>query len=71
MLLRKMNKLQRPCQVLSELDKSIKKLKINCIGLIFTIFDHPVNAKPTELRIFVRKRVAKSYGTYHDLVLQE
>lgn len=69
--MRKMNKLQRPCQVLCESDKTIKKLKINCVGLVFTIFDHVVDAKPSDLRLFVRKRVAKTYGTYNDLVLKE
>lgn len=71
MLLRKMNKLQRPCQVLCEDNKTVKKLKINCVSLVFTIFDHELDSKITDFHIFIRKRVAKTYSTYHDLVLKE
>jgi hypothetical protein len=71
MLLRQLNKIQRPGIVLCDDQKTIKRLKINCIGLVFTIFDHPVTSKPDDLHIFIRERVAKSYDTYHDLILEE
>jgi hypothetical protein len=71
MLLRQLNKIQRPGVVLGEDQKTVKRLKINCIGLVFTIFDHELNSKPTDLHIFIRERVAKSYDTYHDLIIEE
>jgi hypothetical protein len=71
MLLRQLNKIQRPGEVLCDDAKTVKRLKINCIGLVFTIFDHPVQCKPSDLHIFIRERVAKNYGTYHDLVIEE
>ena len=71
MLLRQLNKIQRPGIVLCEDNKTIKRLKINCIGLVFTIFDHAVTCKPTDLHIFIRERIAKNYGAYHDLVIEE
>lgn len=71
MLLRQLNKIQRPGTVLCEDNKTIKRLKINCIGLVFTIFDHPVTCKPTDLHVFIRERIAKNYAAYHDLVIEE
>jgi hypothetical protein len=71
MIVRKLNKLNRPCKVLGENNKTIKRLKVNCIGLVFTILDHKVVTDPNDLRLFICERKGRFYSTYDDLVLHK
>ena len=72
MVVRQLNKLNKPSKVLSEVTKTIKRLKINCIGLVFTIYEPAIICKPTELRIFVRKRINReAYQNYQELALDK
>ena len=69
MLLRKLNKLNKPCKVLSEANKTLKRLKVNCVALVFTLFAEQVQYKPHELRLFARERVGQGYRNFEDLVI--
>jgi len=72
MVVRQLNKLNKPSKVLSEASKTIKRLKVNCIGLVFTIYEPPILCKPTELRIFVRRRINReAYQNYQELALDK
>ena len=69
LLLRKLNKLNKPCKVLSEGNKTLKRLKVNCVALVFTIFKDPVTYKPHELRLFARERIGQGYKNFEDLTV--
>jgi hypothetical protein len=73
MMVRRMNKAMKPSKVLCEDTKTIKKLKINCLGLCFTIFSEKVTCTPHELRLYIRERFQtdKSYGSYNELILNK
>lgn len=71
MLVREMNKRRRPGRVLTGLKKSIRKNKVHCINLVFTIFKEPVNVHRDQLRLFIRERCVSDYiyGDYDEIVI--
>lgn len=66
-----MNKRRRPGRVLNALKKSIKKNKVHCINLIFTIFKDPVDVNKEQLRLFIRERCTSDYiyGDFDEIVI--